>query len=105
MLFESQTLYRTRIPNAHHYNPDWKQLLNTKDRTCAIIGRGLYFFYLFFTAAAAYDTQTIYVLKNGNSSFFKPKIPGLYTRVVTDQEQVIVARVRYFNTDLKKPEI
>ena len=32
--------------------------------------------------------------ENGNSSFFKPKIRGLYTRVVNDQEQVIVARVR-----------
>ena len=33
--------------------------------------------------------------KNRNSSFFKPKISGLYTRGVTDQEQVIVERVRY----------
>ena len=41
--------------------------------------------------------QTIYVLKNGNSSFFKPKICGLYTRAVTDQERVIVACIRYMN--------
>ena len=33
--------------------------------------------------------------KNGNSSFFKPKIRGLYTSGVTDQERVIVARVWY----------
>ena len=33
--------------------------------------------------------------KNENSSFFKPKIHGLYTRAVSDQERVIMARVRY----------
>ena len=43
--------------------------------------------------------QTIYVLKNENSSFFKPKIRGLYTRAVTDQERVIVARVRYIKNE------
>ena len=38
--------------------------------------------------------------KNGNSSFFKPKIRGLYTRAVTDQERVIVARTVYNNVML-----
>ena len=33
--------------------------------------------------------------KNGNSSFFKPKICGLYSKAVTDQERFIVVRVRY----------
>ena len=33
--------------------------------------------------------------KNENSSFFKPKIRGLYMRAVSDQELVIMARVRY----------
>ena len=32
--------------------------------------------------------------EDGNFSFFKPKIRGLYTRAITDQERVIVARVR-----------
>ena len=59
-----------------------------------IISCGLYFFYPIFTSAAAYITDNL-CTKNGNSSFFKPKICGLYTRAVTDQEQVIVARVRY----------
>ena len=36
------------------------------------------------------------------SSFFKPKIRGLYKRAVTDQERVIVARVRYAKRDGKE---
>ena len=42
--------------------------------------------------------------KNGNSSFLKPKIRGLYTRAVTDQERVIVARVRYL-INPNKPDL
>ena len=45
-------------------------------RTRAIISRGLYFFYPIFTSAAAYITDNL-CTKNGNSSFFKPKIRGL----------------------------
>ena len=45
-------------------------------RTRAIISRGLYFFYPFFTAAAAYITNNL-CTKNGYSSFFKPKIRNL----------------------------
>jgi hypothetical protein len=48
----------------------------------------------FFFFTAVYITDNL-CTKNGNSSFFKPKIRGLYTRAVTDQERVIMARVRY----------
>ena len=64
----------------------------TKENTVVCI-----FFTPFFTAVyieERFILQIIYVLKNGNSSFFKPKIRGLYTIAVTDQERVIVARVR-----------
>ena len=44
--------------------------------------------------AAAYITDNL-CTKNGNSSFFKPKIRGVYMRAVTNQERVIMARVRY----------
>ena len=44
--------------------------------------------------SAVYITDSL-CTKNENSSFFKPKIRGLYTRAVTDQERVIMARVRY----------
>ena len=44
--------------------------------THAIISRSLYFFYPFFTAAAAYITDNL-CTKNGNSSSFKPKICSL----------------------------
>ena len=64
------------LPYARHYNP-----------------RFVYFLPLFFHKLR-FILQTIYVLKNGNSSIFKPKIRGLYTRAVTDQERVIMARVR-----------
>ena len=47
-----------------------------KYRTCAIVSRGLYFFYPIFNSAAAYITDNL-CTKNGNSSFFKPKIRGL----------------------------
>ena len=49
-----------------------------------------------FLYCAVYITDKL-CTKNGNSSFFKPKIHGLYTRVVTDQEPVIVGRVRYMD--------
>ena len=65
----------SHVPYAHHYNP-----------------RFAYFFTLFFSAV--YITDNL-CTKNANSSFFKPKIRGLYTRAVTDQERVILARVRY----------
>ena len=59
----------------------------------AILSCGLYFFYPIFTLSAAYIADNL-CTKNGNS-LFKPKMHGLYTRAVTDQEWVIVARVRY----------
>ena len=46
------------IPYARHYKPR------------------LIFFYPIFTSAAAYITDNL-CTKNGNSSFFKPKIRGL----------------------------
>ena len=48
----------------------------------------------FFFFTAVYITDHL-CTKSGNSSFFKPKICGLYTRAVTDQERVIVVDVRY----------
>ena len=61
----------------------------------AIITRGLYFFTPFSTAVYIQKRlilQTVYVLKQGNSS---KKIRGLYSRAVSNQERVIMARVRY----------
>ena len=64
-------------------------------RTHAIITRGLNIFYpLFILKSGLYITDNL-CTKNENSSSFKPKIRGLYTRAVTDQERVIVARVRF----------
>ena len=60
----------------------------------AIITRGLYFFTSFFIWSEVYITDNLWT-KNGNSSFFKPKIRGLYTRAVSNRERVIMARVRY----------
>ena len=64
----------------------------------AIITRGLYISYPIFHCGlnwiAVYITDYL-CTRNGNPSFFKLKIHSLYTRAVTDQEQVIVARVRY----------
>ena len=33
--------------------------------------------------------------KHGNSSMFEPKIHGLYSTAVSNQERVIMARVKY----------
>ena len=68
--------YRIVIPYERHYNPRFV------------------FFLPHFSFSLRFILQTIYVLKNGNSSIFKPKIRGLYMRAVTDQERVIMARVR-----------
>ena len=64
-----------KIPYARHYNP-----------------RFVYFLPSFYIEER-FILQTSYVLK------IKPKIRGLYTRAVTDQERVIVARVRYSTFD------
>ena len=69
------------IPYARHYKPR------------------LVFIFTHFSLRLRLIIQTIYVLKNGNSSFFKPKIRSLYTRAVTDQEWVIVARVQYLTVN------
>ena len=53
--------------------------------------RLVFFFNSILTSAAAYITDNL-CTKNGNSSFFQPKIRGLYTRAVTDQERVIVVQ-------------
>ena len=83
----------------------WKlSLVHFIYRTRAIITRGLYFFYDLFIWSEVYITDNLWT-KNGNSSFFKPKICGLYTRAVTDRERVIMARVRYLvsSGDMKQP--
>ena len=46
-------------------------------RTRAITTRGLYIFNLIFFHKPRFILQTIYVLKNANSSFFKPEIRRL----------------------------
>ena len=77
----SEIFKKIHIPYACHYNP-----------------RFVYFFTPFFPAVyieERFILQTIYVLKTEILHFFKTKIRGLYTRAVTDQERVIVARVRY----------
>ena len=64
----------------------------------AIITRGLYTFYPIFTVVYVVERlvlQTVYVLKRGNSSILRSKIRGLYLRAVSNQERVIMARVRY----------
>ena len=61
-----------------------------KYRTRAIITRGLYNFYPIFLFHCSLYYRYL-CTKNENSSFFKPKIRGLYTRAVTDQEQAEVA--------------
>ena len=66
---------RIQIPYARHFNL-----------------RFVYFF-PFLYWRAVYITDLLWT-KNENSSFFKPKLRGLYTRAVTDQEQVIVLRVQ-----------
>ena len=61
--------------------------------------RFVYVFFIFHFGLywrAVYTTDKI-CTKNGNSSFFRPKIRSLYTRAVTDQEQVIVALIQYIH--------
>ena len=76
-----------------------RKIGHSKYRTRAIISFGLYFFYPIFTLAVAYIADNLFT-KNGNTSFFKPKIRGFYSRAVTDQERVIMARVRYLKFQL-----
>jgi hypothetical protein len=56
------------------------------------------FFTPFFTAVYIVErlvSQTIYVsTKQGNTSIFEPKICGLKLRAVSNQERVVMARVR-----------
>ena len=63
-------------------------------RTRAIISAVCIIFTPFFFFTEVYITDHL-CTKNENSSFFQPKIRGLYTRAVSDQERVIMARVRY----------
>jgi hypothetical protein len=46
--------------------------------------------------AAAYITDNL-CTKNGNSSFFKLKIRGLLTRAASNQEWLMMERVRYLD--------
>ena len=76
----------------------------------AIITRGLYIFTLFFTAFFYFRVVNITdnsCTKKVNSSFFKPKIRGLYMQAVTDQEWVIMAHMPYSKTEkaLKNSQI
>merc|ERR1712051_406278 len=65
-------------------------------RTRAIITRGLYIFYhLFHCGLCSREVSVTVYVKRGNSSIFRSKIRGLYLRAVSNQEQVIMARVRY----------
>ena len=63
---------KTAIPYARHYNP--------------------WFVYLFFAAVSVTDNLCT---RQENSSIFGSKIRGLQLRGVSDQEQVIMLRVRY----------
>ena len=69
--------HRTHLQDARHYNP-----------------RFVLLFTPFFFFTEVYITDHLRT-KNENSSFFQPKIRGLYMRAVSDQERVIMARVRY----------
>ena len=65
------------LPYARHYNPRFVYSLPP------------------FYIEEQFILQSIYGLKTEILHFLKPKIRGLYTRAVTDQERVIMARVRY----------
>ena len=72
-------------------------VINVKYRTRAIITRGLYIFTPFFTTVFIVKRlvlQTIYVLNKEILQFFGQKC-GVYDQVVSTQERVIMARVRY----------
>ena len=71
------------LPYARHYNL-----------------RFVYFFTSLLYSSAVYITDNLWT-KNGNSSFFKPKIRGLYSRAVSDRERAIMARVRYVHNFCK----
>jgi hypothetical protein len=61
-------------------------------RTCAIISRGLYFFYPFFTKAAAYTADNL-CKKQGNVGI---------KSVAYKQERIMMARVRYSESICKQ---
>ena len=65
-------------------------------RTRAIISRGLYTFYPIFHCGlycrAVSITENL-CTKNGNSLNFGPKIRGLNSRAVSNQDWVIMARI------------
>ena len=66
---------RNRVPYARHYNPRFVLFLPH------------------FSFSLRFILQTIYVLKTKNLHFLSLK-SGLYMRAVSDQERVIMARVR-----------
>ena len=62
------------VPYARHYNPR----------------------FVFFLVSVLFEVRFILQTTYGlNSSFFKPKIRGLYMRAVSNRERVIMARLRY----------
>ena len=66
--------------------------------TRAIISRGLYILFSIFHCCLyrrAVSVTNNLCTKQGNSSIFEPKIRGLYSRAFSNQEQVIMARIRY----------
>ena len=65
-------------------------------RTCAIISRGLHIFYPIFNCGLY--IRAFSITKQGNSSNFEPKIHSLELRAVSNQERVIMARIRYVFT-------
>ena len=84
---------------SRHFFENYMNIFHrTEVQTHAIINRGLYIFYPIFHCGLYCRGVNItdnLCTKKGNSSFFKPKILGLYTRAVTDQKLVIMARVWY----------
>ena len=58
------------------------------------ISRGLYMFYTGLYCRAANITENL-CTNQGNSSIFEPNICGLYSRAVSNQERIIMVRVRY----------
>ena len=69
------------IPYLRHYNP-------------RIVYSLPHFSLRFILKGSLYYREFMHVLKNKNSSFFKPRNHRLYTRAVTDQMWVIVACLR-----------
>ncbi len=68
-------------------------------RTSVIITSGLYKLFYSISHCGLYCKSVNFTdnlsTKQGNTSIFEPKIRGLLSRAVSDQEGVILTRVRY----------